>query len=140
MDSFEDLWTYSGMRLRAILARGDNVVIHCRGGLGRTGTVAARLLVEFGDQQETAIWKVRQRGRARSKRRLKRSTSRTASQWLGPVSCGPTRGRVLACLLGGAMCDAFGYEVKFNSLEKIQQWFGPAGIKVPVLSSQTTPR
>lgn len=60
MDSFEDLWTYSGMRLRAILARGDNVVIHCRGGLGRTGTVAARLLVEFGDQQETAIWKVRQ--------------------------------------------------------------------------------
>jgi protein-tyrosine phosphatase len=29
------------------------------GGLGRTGTVAGRLLVEFGDEPETAIKKIR---------------------------------------------------------------------------------
>ena len=46
--SFEDLWADAGLRLRALLKAGHNIVIHCKGGLGRTGTVAARLLVEFG--------------------------------------------------------------------------------------------
>jgi len=31
---------------------GEAIVIHCRGGLGRTGIVAARLLVEFGEDPE----------------------------------------------------------------------------------------
>src|ERR1039458_7702789 len=56
---FEDLWTYSGQRLRSQLARGDKIVIHCLGGLGRTGTVAGRLLVEFGDKPQDAIRKIR---------------------------------------------------------------------------------
>ncbi len=30
------------------LKRGENVVVHCRGGLGRTGTVAACVLVALG--------------------------------------------------------------------------------------------
>lgn len=30
------------------LKRGENVVVHCRGGLGRTGTVAACVLVDLG--------------------------------------------------------------------------------------------
>jgi protein-tyrosine phosphatase len=31
------------------LEQGQNVVVHCRGGLGRTGTVAACVLVELGN-------------------------------------------------------------------------------------------
>jgi len=56
---FEDLWTYSGVRLRNLLVNGEKIVIHCLGGLGRTGTVAARLLVEFGATPANAIRAVR---------------------------------------------------------------------------------
>ena len=57
--SFEDLWAVAGLRLRALLQAGHNIVIHCKGGLGRTGTVAARLLIEFGVEAQMAIQSVR---------------------------------------------------------------------------------
>jgi ADP-ribosyl-[dinitrogen reductase] hydrolase len=57
--SFEDLWADAGLRLRALLKAGHNIVIHCKGGLGRTGTVAARLLIEFGMDPKMAIQSVR---------------------------------------------------------------------------------
>lgn len=41
------------------LAEGDNVVVHCRGGLGRSGLVAACVLVWDGYTHKTAIAKVR---------------------------------------------------------------------------------
>ena len=56
---FEELWEESGMRLRQILSQGGRVLLHCRGGIGRTGTIAARLLVEFGASPEEAIRMVR---------------------------------------------------------------------------------
>jgi ADP-ribosyl-[dinitrogen reductase] hydrolase len=56
---FEDLWTNTGARLRGLLKDGHNIVIHCKGGLGRTGTIAARLLVELGSDAKTAIQSVR---------------------------------------------------------------------------------
>lgn len=34
---------------------GDRVVIHCRGGLGRTGTIAASYLVRLGIEPEEAL-------------------------------------------------------------------------------------
>ncbi len=58
-ERFERLWGESGLRLRAILAAGGKIVVHCLGGLGRTGTVAGRLLVEFGDTPEAAIARIR---------------------------------------------------------------------------------
>jgi ADP-ribosyl-[dinitrogen reductase] hydrolase len=57
--SFEELWAHAGSRLRALLKAGHNIVIHCKGGLGRTGTVAARLLIEFGLDPQIAIQSVR---------------------------------------------------------------------------------
>jgi ADP-ribosyl-[dinitrogen reductase] hydrolase len=57
--SFEDLWADAGKRLRELLKAGHSIVIHCKGGLGRTGTVAARLLVEFGVEPEIAVQSVR---------------------------------------------------------------------------------
>ncbi|MGI9333443.1 MAG: protein-tyrosine phosphatase family protein, partial [Gammaproteobacteria bacterium] len=56
---FEDLWVTHGAMLRYQLQAGAKVLLHCFAGLGRTGTIAARLLVEFGAQPSKAIDTVR---------------------------------------------------------------------------------
>jgi len=57
--AFENLWAVKGPELRAIVSTGGRVLVHCRGGLGRSGMVAARLLVEFGLKPDAAIALVR---------------------------------------------------------------------------------
>jgi ADP-ribosyl-[dinitrogen reductase] hydrolase len=57
--AFEAAWTTAGQALRTRLRAGRDVALHCRGGLGRSGTIAARLLVELGTPPETAIAAVR---------------------------------------------------------------------------------
>ena len=56
---FEGCWMESGARLREILSEGGRVLVHCRRGLGRTGLVAAKLLVEFGFKPSHAISLIR---------------------------------------------------------------------------------
>jgi len=46
--------------VHALLDRGDSVALHCRAGLGRTGTVAARVLLERGLNVQAAVDLVRQ--------------------------------------------------------------------------------
>ncbi len=62
----------NGMReaLRTIdsaLASGANVYLHCRAGIGRTGTVAGCLLVEQGLDPEQALAVIRNKWRAMAK-------------------------------------------------------------------------
>jgi len=45
---WERRWLEQGPRVRAILRDGRSVHLHCRGGCGRSGMLAARLLVELG--------------------------------------------------------------------------------------------
>ena len=47
---FEHQWTLLVPQLRAALGDGASVVVHCKGGLGRAGTVAARLLLACNPQ------------------------------------------------------------------------------------------
>lgn len=104
---FEQRWHYAGTRLRAVLRRGGQVVLHCRAGLGRTGTVAARLLVELGVPPAEAVAQVRharpgaiqtaaQERYVMAQKRVSESGDRNFS-------------RRLASLLGGAVGDAFGF-------------------------------
>lgn len=125
---FECQWVYAGVRLRGLLRAGKKVLVHCGSGLGRTGVIAARLLVELGDSHQQAIAKVRE---ARSGalqesahvQYLERCQLASNDAWLD---------RVLGCLLGGAVGDAFGYAVEFDSLAKIRECFGEQGLTRPV--------
>jgi hypothetical protein len=58
-EEFERHWADAGPELHGRLAAGQRVLIHCRAGLGRTGLVAARLLVEAGMAPAQAIGAVR---------------------------------------------------------------------------------
>lgn len=58
--AFEEQWAaVAGPELRGRLAAGERILVHCRAGLGRTGLVAARLLVEFGMRPPQALNAVR---------------------------------------------------------------------------------
>lgn len=56
---FEEKWLSVGPQLHQQIVAGYSIVIHCRGGLGRTGLVAARMLVEAGLDPAVAIATVR---------------------------------------------------------------------------------
>ena len=56
---FEAAWVTAGEAIRTRLRAGRDVALHCRGGLGRSGMIAARLLVELGTAPEAAIAAVR---------------------------------------------------------------------------------
>jgi ADP-ribosyl-[dinitrogen reductase] hydrolase len=58
-ENFERDWKSAGEKLRAALRNGSDILVHCRGGLGRAGLIAARLLVELGIKPVNAIKEVR---------------------------------------------------------------------------------
>ena len=58
-EKFEQEWDVAGEELRSNLRRKLDVLVHCRGGLGRAGTIAARLLIELGMEPKKAIATVR---------------------------------------------------------------------------------
>jgi ADP-ribosylglycohydrolase/protein-tyrosine phosphatase len=126
---FERRWVYSGPRLRRLLRRGGRVLVHCRAGLGRAGTIAARLLVEMGTPPAEAISQVRKARpgaiQTSEQERHIYTVRRSLPNQDEAVS------RRLACLVGGALGDAFGYPVAFDSLAAIQKRHGPAGLREP---------
>ncbi|VAW66357.1 putative protein-tyrosine phosphatase [hydrothermal vent metagenome] len=58
-EQFETQWASAGPQLHQQLAAGHSIVIHCRGGLGRTGLLGAKILVEAGLSPEKAIAEIR---------------------------------------------------------------------------------
>ena len=131
-EDFENLWLYSGHRLRGALAAGRKVLIHCRGGLGRSGMIAARLLVEMGEPPADAIRQIRS---------TRPGAIETPKQGEHVLKAAPPRGdakqldRTLGCLLGGAVGDAMGYAVEFHKWSQIKARFGADGIAEPVVNN-----
>lgn len=130
--AFEDAWCYAGLRLREHLRQGRSVLVHCRGGLGRSGLVAARLLVELGWPAARAVAAVRAQRpgaieTAAQERHVLKATAITAAD-------DAYAARVLGCVLGGAVGDGFGYAIEFDRWADIQRKHGKAGLQQPVLS------
>ncbi len=56
---FATQWPAISMQARAILDKGGKVLAHCLGGQGRSGMVITRLLVERGENPDTALARLR---------------------------------------------------------------------------------
>lgn len=52
-------WEPLAKEISTLLARGGRVIIHCRAGCGRTGMIAARLMVAVGEPPEIALSRLR---------------------------------------------------------------------------------
>jgi predicted protein tyrosine phosphatase len=57
---FETAWVEAWPRLDRTLQAGGRVFIHCYAGLGRTGTVASLILMQYGISARDAIRQVRE--------------------------------------------------------------------------------
>ena len=126
---FERRWIYSGLRLRRLLQRGGRLVIHCRAGLGRAGMIAARLLVELGVPAAEAISQVRskRKGAIQTHHQLLHVEQARTINTETDAAIAPR----LACLLGGALGDAFGHPLEFEKFSAIQNKYGPHGMQHP---------
>ena len=56
---FDSLWDKYKKEIHAILDDNDSIVIHCKGGSGRTGIVAAKILLERGADFDQTIKEIK---------------------------------------------------------------------------------
>ncbi|KQO90941.1 hypothetical protein ASF36_21355 [Methylobacterium sp. Leaf90] len=116
-DEFEAAWATVGEGLRSRLRNGFNIVVHCKGGLGRAGTIAGRLLVELGVNPEDAIRRVREaRPGAVETVEQERHVhdQRPIPERLPSTTIDAIRDRALGALVGLAVGDAIGTTVEFR--------------------------
>lgn len=57
--AFDVTWPDVSHTARAALSGGGRVLVHCRGGCGRSGMVVLRLMIEMGDAPEDALARLR---------------------------------------------------------------------------------
>ena len=58
---FKKKWITTKTLLKNELLKGNNIVLHCKGGIGRSGTIAALILIEHGEENANAIKCVRKK-------------------------------------------------------------------------------
>ena len=116
--AFEAQWVEIGEGLRDRLRAGFDVVVHCKGGLGRAGLIAARLMVELGVEPTKSVAEVR---------KARPGAIETPAQERHVLACRPVperqpstsadaiRDRAVGALLGLAVGDAIGTTLEFKS-------------------------
>ena len=115
--AFERRWAVAGEAIRDRLRLGFDVLVHCKGGLGRAGTVAARLLVELGERPDEAIRRVREvRPGAIENEAQEAHVARCLQRppAVPPRSADAIDDRALGAFLGLAVGDAVGTTLEFQ--------------------------
>lgn len=111
-------------RIAGWAAAGENVVIHCKGGLGRAGTIGGCVLRAAGEDGEAALAAL---AASRGPNCPETSAQRRFVEQF--VAGSPAaRSRVLGAVLGAAVGDALGHPTEFLSHEGILQHYGPLGV------------
>ena len=115
---FEAQWQQRGEALRSLLRHGFKVLVHCKGGLGRAGTIAARLLVELGSDPADAVSMVRTVRPGAIETEAQRSHVLKATlvpEKQPDTSVKAIRDRAAGALLGLAVGDALGTTLEFKA-------------------------
>lgn len=123
---------------------GRNVVIHCAGGLGRTGTIGGCWLVSQGMSADEAIetlHRVRSphcpetRGQERFIREFAQLdlTAKEAKDISAVHEKPDLPARLAGAVLGAAIGDAMGHPTEFLSMDAIIAKYGPKGVQGFVL-------
>ena len=109
--------------LDARLRRGQRVVIHCAGGVGRSGTIAGCLLAWQGLSLDEAFAALLQRSPNCPENDVQR-------QYIRDFAAAPSRAaRIRGAVLGAAIGDAMGHPTEFiGSLEAIRHRYGADGV------------
>lgn len=142
---FEDNWKVAAQEIHRRLANGEKILIHCRGGVGRSGLVAGVILVERGCAPRAAIEQVRAvRPGAIETREQERYVLKAkklplpsdmeqkkpdqTSGFTRRIPPAAVRERYQGCLLGGSIGDALGAPIEFSRRSEILKKYGPRGL------------
>lgn len=118
---FFEAWAQIGPTIRNVLRLGGRVMIHCRAGLGRTGLLAAALLVEFGEAPEKAIAAVRTARPNTIENTAQEDFVRSSL----PRPSKPSReSQIRGAMFGAAIGDALGSAFEFVSAADIARAIG----------------
>lgn len=105
-------------------AAGENVVIHCKGGLGRAGTIGGCVLRAAGLEGPEALAALQD---ARGPSCPETNEQRRYIERFVPGP--PSReSRVMGSVLGAAIGDALGHPTEFLLAAGIREKYGPAGV------------
>ena len=137
----EQIWRNISAELMKALRRGENILFHCKGGLGRTGMLTSRLLVENGMEPYYSIGIVRAARKGAidtgsQEKAVHKSANSEGDFSKGVATIGTwARNRspdlldkFRGCMLGGAVGDALGASIEFNSIAEIRSRFGDEGL------------
>lgn len=113
---FHEAWPRVGAQLRHRLHNGFDILVHCKGGLGRAGMVAATLLVEIGLTPSKAMDLVRavRPGAIETLEQENFVRSRTKAHGVASsVDEAAVQDRGIGAMLGLAVGDAVGTTIEF---------------------------
>jgi ADP-ribosyl-[dinitrogen reductase] hydrolase len=116
--TFEQAWAEAGKGLRDRLLAGFDIMVHCKGGLGRAGTIAARLMIELGVPATQAVNQLRsvRPGAIETDAQLAYAQSfKPLPEPQPDTSASAIRDRAVGALLGLAIGDAVGTTLEFTA-------------------------